>query len=123
MQLYQNNYGEIVEWYNYIFKLCSHLCHQMPSRSFFIAGYQFPLCYRCTGLLLGTVIFLVIVYFHRLLRLNNAIIVIVPMLLDVGLKSIGWWDGTNLLRLITGIGFGIGIPALVLIAFQRLLKQ
>ena len=28
-------------------------CHQMPERSFFINGMQFPLCARCTGILVG----------------------------------------------------------------------
>ena len=28
-------------------------CHQMPERSFFFKGYQFPVCERCTGLLIG----------------------------------------------------------------------
>src|SRR5689334_23996230 len=26
------------------------LCHQLPERSFFIAGHQFAVCARCTGL-------------------------------------------------------------------------
>src|SRR4051812_22204660 len=29
------------------------LCHQLPERSFFIAGHKFAVCARCTGLYLG----------------------------------------------------------------------
>ena len=28
-------------------------CHQMATRSFFFKGFQFPLCARCTGILVG----------------------------------------------------------------------
>ena len=30
-------------------------CHQMPERSFFIKGYQFPVCARCTGVLVSSI--------------------------------------------------------------------
>ena len=26
-------------------------CHQMPERSFFINGYQMPICARCVGVI------------------------------------------------------------------------
>jgi uncharacterized membrane protein len=32
------------------------ICHQIPDRSFFMAGRQLPLCARCTGTYLGIVI-------------------------------------------------------------------
>src|SRR6266404_9479319 len=36
-----------------IYGAFSHLCHQLPDRSFFIAGHQFAVCARCTGLYVG----------------------------------------------------------------------
>ncbi|MEE0456852.1 MAG: DUF2085 domain-containing protein, partial [Anaerovibrio sp.] len=33
----------------------------MPSRSFFIHGYQMPLCARCTGIIVGEVLGLILV--------------------------------------------------------------
>ena len=30
-------------------------CHQMPERSFFIRGKQFPVCARCTGVMIGNI--------------------------------------------------------------------
>jgi len=102
-----------MDWYATIFKLCGALCHQMPSRSFFVAGYQFPLCYRCTGLLLGTLAFLVMVYRNQLPALRAAIFLLLPMLVDAGLQSLGWWESVNGLRLVTGVGFGVGMPAAV----------
>ncbi len=102
------------EFYTAIFEFCSSLCHQMPSRSFFIVGYQFPLCYRCTGLLVGTTIFLVLIYRQRLPALWLDILLLLPMLIDVGLQYLGWWESTNGLRLVTGVVFGVGMPVMVL---------
>ena len=31
-------------------------CHQISERSFFIKGYQFPVCARCTGVFFGEII-------------------------------------------------------------------
>jgi len=35
------------------------ICHRLPDRSFFLNGRQLPLCARCTGTFLGTIIGLV----------------------------------------------------------------
>ncbi len=32
------------------------ICHQIPSRSFILAGHQLPLCARCTGTFLGAIL-------------------------------------------------------------------
>lgn len=32
------------------------ICHQIPARSFFLAGQQLPLCARCTGTFLGAIL-------------------------------------------------------------------
>src|SRR5438552_2632486 len=36
-----------------IYKAFSFVCHQIPERSFHIAGHQFAVCSRCTGLYAG----------------------------------------------------------------------
>ncbi|HEY3103646.1 MAG TPA: DUF2085 domain-containing protein, partial [Pyrinomonadaceae bacterium] len=36
-----------------IYKFFSFLCHQIPERSFHIAGHKFAVCSRCTGLYSG----------------------------------------------------------------------
>lgn len=42
-------------WYEQIFSLCGHVCHQQPERSFFLNGLQLPLCARCTGIYAGLI--------------------------------------------------------------------
>src|SRR5947207_11465936 len=36
-----------------IYKTFSLVCHQIPERSFHLAGYKFAVCSRCTGLYSG----------------------------------------------------------------------
>src|SRR5690349_15498240 len=36
-----------------IYKAFSFVCHQIPERSFHLAGHQFAVCSRCTGLYSG----------------------------------------------------------------------
>jgi len=85
------------------------LCHQLPERSFFIAGHQFAVCARCTGLYLG---FMLAVLFYPLVRQLRAteaprrqwlFIAAVPMALDVGLNALGVWENTHSSRFLTGL--------------------
>lgn len=40
-------------WPQIVYQSASYLCHQLPARSFFTAGVQWPVCARCTGLYLS----------------------------------------------------------------------
>lgn len=104
-------------------------CHRMPERSFFYKGKQFPVCARCTGMLIGYLsIFL---FFIHLIRINIwwAIFLNLPAYIDGMTQAMGWRESNNLLRLITGIMSGIGqmafIPIVgdpVIVIILRLIK-
>src|SRR6267142_1248191 len=49
-----------------IYRTFANVCHQLPERSFYIAGHQFAVCARCTGLYAG---FTLAVFFYPLIRL------------------------------------------------------
>ena len=49
-----------MEWDQTIYTLCGHICHQKPDRSLYIAGVQFPLCARCTGIYAALIMILFI---------------------------------------------------------------
>ena len=83
-------------------------CHQMPERSFFYKGYQFPVCARCTGLIIGYLLG-VLIYFLNVLNWKIAIILCIPLVLDGGSQYLNWRISNQVLRLITGILCGIGI--------------
>lgn len=100
--------------YEVVFKACSMICHQLPARGPVIGGLQFPLCFRCTGLLIGTVVFLALVVTDRWRHGRLGLLFIAPLLIDVALQQYWWWPGNNELRLLTGVAFGVALPQLFL---------
>lgn len=97
-----------------IYLFYSFTCHQLASRSFFIGLVQLPVCARCLAmnmLILATLAF----YFYRKrynkpFRMNWLlfIILILPTIIDGTTQAIGLRESTNLIRVVTGIPFGIG---------------
>lgn len=88
-----------------------NLCHRMAERSFFLGGRQFHLCARCTGLLCGYILspclfflwsFSSAVYFFPLFFLFLS--------LDGFTQLFGLRESNNLLRFVTGFGFGLSMP-------------
>ena len=48
--------NQLLKWIKYM-KYGKILgCHQKPERSFFYKGYQFPVCARCTGVVISSII-------------------------------------------------------------------
>lgn len=84
-------------------KMCG--CHQLPDRSFFIRNYQFPICARCTGVMIGYIFSLI----HRQedIFINGLFMVI--MLVDWLVQFFKIKSSTNLRRLLTGILGGYGL--------------
>lgn len=88
-------------------------CHQMPERSFFIRGYQFPVCARCfgvyTGMILAIILFSVV---------NPKIYICV---LFNGIMFLDWWLqykkillSNNIRRVVTGLLAGYGLISIVI---------
>lgn len=85
------------------------MCHQRPDRSFFIKGKQFPLCARCTGILIGYFIGAIIACITGCSNYLWIPLLIIPMIIDGGIQFIFKIESNNLRRLITGILGGTGI--------------
>jgi uncharacterized membrane protein/glutaredoxin len=97
------------------------VCHQMPSRSFFIAGYQMAICQRDTAIY-GSIFLAGMAYSLvrgrvRPIPMWTFILLITPMAVDGTLQLFGILESTPLRRLITGGLFGL---ACVLLAFPYL---
>src|ERR1044071_956083 len=88
------------------------LCHQIPERSFFIAGHQLAVCARCTGLYVG---FTLVLCLYPLIRsLHSTDVPNVKWLflaaallgIDFSLTFFGIWENTHTSRLLTGALLG-----------------
>lgn len=103
-----------------------YICHQIPERSFFIKGHQFPVCARCTGFYAGLIAYLVWKHFYGLnYDLNTliiSIILMIPVAVDGFTQYFGPRESTNNLRFITGFIGGIGLIIFLKIIFRWVLS-
>lgn len=88
-------------------------CHRMPERSFFYKGKQFPVCARCTGIYIGYISIFVFAAFRAHFSVIWSLALIIPAVLDGITQAWCRRESTNMLRLITGIMFGVGVSSLV----------
>ncbi len=110
------------------------VCHRIEARSFFIGDRQLPLCARCSGMFLGAVVGMVyqFVRFPRrggMLTWKSGIPFILFFLawasdglnsylhLIPGMPSL--YEPNNTLRLITGLGMGLSMAAILVPAFNQ----
>ncbi len=88
------------------------LCHQIPERSFFIAGYKLAVCARCTGIYSGFAIALLSYPLVGSLRRTNAperkwlFLAAVPLAIDFALGFLNVWENTHWSRFATGALLG-----------------
>lgn len=88
-------------------------CHQIPDRSFFIKGYQLPICARCTGILLGYILGLSILLLSLKINILTSIFLMVFLIIDGTLQYFTKYNSNNIKRLITGLAFGLGFFMLI----------
>lgn len=86
-------------------------CHQMPERSFFYKGYQFPVCARCTGVILASIIS-IIIFIKKKLPVRLCIGMSAVMLTDWLVQYTGIQESNNNRRFITGMIGGFGYMTL-----------
>ncbi len=82
----------------------------MPERSF---SWAPGLCARCTSFWLGMAFSAVLLFFRKLPgSIAAGLLMMVPLVLDGTLQFAGFYQSTNLARLITGFLAGAGISVL-----------
>lgn len=92
-------------------------CHQMPERSFFYKNYQFPVCARCTGVLISSVLSLM-VFVKKKISKRLCIVMSGVMLVDWLIQYLGIKESNNRRRLATGIIGGFGYSTLHLYFYK-----
>lgn len=91
-----------------LYEAFSHLCHQTPERSFFIAGHPFAVCARCTGLYAGFAVAIILYPLLTSLKRTDTperkwlFIAAAPLAIDFALGSLGIWENTHFSRFSTG---------------------
>ncbi|MCR0206639.1 DUF2085 domain-containing protein [[Clostridium] innocuum] len=91
----------------FLMHLFSHSCHQKVERSFFVHGYQCPVCARCCGVYLGYAIGIFMWACSITLPLYIYGGFLLLMLADWGLQAAEIRPSTNCRRLLTGTLCGI----------------
>jgi uncharacterized membrane protein len=95
-----------------IYQAFSYICHQIPERSFHLAGHPFAVCSRCTGLYAGFAFATLALPLARSLKRTDTPHLIwlllsgVPLAIDFGLTYFGVWENNHFTRLTTGALFG-----------------
>lgn len=92
-------------------------CHQMPERSFFCKKYQFPVCARCTGVLISFVVS-VIIFIKKKIPKRLCVAMSSVMLIDWLIQYLGIKESNNKRRLITGFIGGLGYFTLHFYAYK-----
>ena len=96
-------------------------CHQMPERSFFFRGKQFPVCARCTGALIGQLIGGVLYFFFKLPILWCLFFALL-MFIDWLIQYLDILPSKNYRRLITGVLCGIGLVQIYFSAIDFIIR-
>jgi uncharacterized membrane protein len=95
-------------------------CHQLPARSPHLWDAQLPLCWRCTGILTGTLALLVwLLWKKRVPPLPLCVALALLLPLDVLHAFVNGIDGDNARRLLTGVLWGIFGTSLFLHFIKR----
>jgi len=91
-----------------IYQTFSHLCHQLPERSYFIKGHPFAVCARCTGIYAGFAGASVLYPLVRSLRNIQPparkwlFLAAAPLAIDFAIEFTGLWHNSHTSRLLTG---------------------
>ncbi|HEX6190620.1 MAG TPA: DUF2085 domain-containing protein [Pyrinomonadaceae bacterium] len=95
-----------------IYQAFSYLCHQIPERSYHLAGHPFAVCSRCTGLYAGFAFATLGLPLVRSLKRTDTphviwlLLSVVPLTIDFGLTYFGVWENNHFTRVTTGALFG-----------------
>ena len=95
--------------YYILMKLGHIICHQKPERSFFIKGWQFPVCARCTGIIISFFIAIILLVNKIKINFATSIILVLVMFLDWLIQYLKIKESSNCRRFLTGLIGGFGL--------------
>lgn len=96
-------------------------CHQRADRSFCWKGYQFPVCARCAGVIIGYIITLPL-YFIWDASFILCIAFAAIMFADWLIQYLQILESTNIRRFVTGVMGGYSIFTLQLLTVKQVVQ-
>jgi uncharacterized membrane protein len=112
-----------------IYALFAPVCHQIPGRSFSLVGHPLAVCARCLGIylcfLLGTLLYPIggRLTRIRLPQLRTFLVISAPIAADTAANFLRLWSSSNVLRLATGLLWGLLLPFYFIAGFAELAIQ
>lgn len=107
--LFINNYPQLYILLPFLKITYSHICHQLPQKSFEIHGQHFLVCSRCFGIYTGMfIVSFAAVFINIKNKIKPSILILsaLPMLADVILVAAGVYNYNKILSYLTGCVFG-----------------
>lgn len=105
-----------------VYRWLSLICHQLPSKSFWIFGFPCGLCSRCLAGYLGVAVAALLVFrpqqYSKRVLLGGTLLL--PAMLDVAIQGATNYESANLTRALTGFFGGIGV---FILCFPSRLKK
>lgn len=114
---------------SFIYAIFSPICHQNPSRCFYLFGYPLAVCTRCLGIyfgfFLGTLIFPVVNGFKSKRAPKNLIFFIftVPIVIDTLGNMFHLWQTSDWLRYVIGFIWGTLLPYYFIVGISEFIKE
>ena len=110
---------------SFMYFIFSRVCHQIPERSFAVAGFPLAVCHRCFGIYLGLAAgsLLVVPFRSPGIRRAWALAAAAPILIDIALPFAGFVGGNPAARFLTGLLFGIMLSSLFVRGIEELVDQ
>lgn len=103
-------------WQALIYLIFTPVCHQLPSRSFFLFGQPLAVCARCLGIYSGFALGLGIYPFSRgfrrlaLPQTRTFLLISLPIVIDTAGNFLRLWTTSPEGRFVLGLLWGIILP-------------
>lgn len=97
-------------------------CHQLPERSFFYHGMQFPICARCTGLMIGFTLIGPAITIFTFGNMYFSLFLLLLMILDGVLQLKTSYLSNNTKRILTGVGAGYALFSILIHIVRKIIN-
>ena len=98
-------------------------CHQREDRSFSYKGYQYPVCARCTGVILGYIVMPIFLLIPDQYRIYFAVLGALIMFMDWFIQFLKIKESNNIRRFITGVIGGASLLYIYCYLFKFIINR